>query len=153
MKINPFEKNIKSKCSVCDKSLLVDSSGNGACSNCGWFNDKFGDENEEYVTFPNVVSKNKAKKLIKEGKPLRPDLNDFLDMLYSYSEVEFWYKEKECCVILLHKNNGDISKIEFGWSPENIYYFSDKDDFIANAKIEDEYVRDIWDKVENPSYT
>ena len=49
------------------------------------------------------------------------------------------------------RGNAD-TKIEFGWSPENVYYFSNKEDFIQNAKIGDEYVRDIWDKVENPKY-
>ena len=62
--------------------------------------------------------------------------------------MEFWYKELNCCVYLI----GPDSKIEFGWSPENVYYFSNKEDFIQNAKIENEYVRDIWDLVEDPSY-
>lgn len=43
-------------------------------------------------------------------------------------------------------------EIEFDWSPENAYFFLDKEDFIQKAKIGDEFVRDIWDKVENPKY-
>lgn len=87
--------------------------------------------------------------LYQEGKTFRPDLIDFLDGLYFYSEMEFWYKELNCGVFL----RGDTNrKIEFGWSPENVYYFLNKEDFIQNAKIGDEYVRDIWDKVENPKY-
>lgn len=38
-----------------------------------------------------------------------------------------------------------------GWYNGTIY-FKDKEDFIKNAKIDNEYVRDIWDKVENPCY-
>ena len=35
---NPFEKNIEKNCSVCNKSMLVDISGNGYCPYCGWYN-------------------------------------------------------------------------------------------------------------------
>lgn len=101
------------------------------------------------MIFPNLISLNKAKRLYQAGKLFRPDLNDFLDGLYFYSEMEFWYKGLNCCMSL--RNNTD-KKIEFGWSPENEYYFSDKEDFIQNAKIGDEFVRDIWDEVENPKY-
>ena len=105
------------------------------------------EENENEVIFPNLVSLNKAKRLYQEGKSFSPDLNDFMEMLYFYSEVEFWYKGLNCCVTLK-----EDSKIEFGWSPDNVYYFADKDDFIKNAKIGNEYIQDIWDKVENPKY-
>ena len=98
---------------------------------------------------PNLTSLNKAKRLYQDGKPFTPDLDDFLEMLYFYNEVEFWYKGLNCCLFLTDNPQG---KIDFGWSPENGYYFSDKEDFIQNAKIGDEYVRDIWDKVENPEY-
>lgn len=87
--------------------------------------------------------------MLKVGKPFKPDLNDFLDGLYFYSEMEFWYKGLNCCLFLTDNPQG---KIDFGWSPENSYLFLDKDDFIQNAKIGDEFVRDIWDKVESPKY-
>lgn len=99
------------------------------------------------VIFPNLISLNKAKKLYKEGKPFKPDLNDFLDMTNFYSETEFWYKGIN--FNLFESNEGVI---EFCWSPDEIYYFNNKEDFIKNAKIGDKYVRNIWDKVENPKY-
>lgn len=146
MKTNPYDKIYEKKCSVCNKILLASKTGNGECPFCGWYNNRLGEINEDEVIFPNMVSLNKAKKLYNEGKSFRPDLNDFIEMLYFYSEVEFGYKGLNCCVCLIDK------KIEFGWSPDNVYYFTNKDDFIQNAKIGDEYVKDIWDKVENPKY-
>lgn len=142
-----MNKIIEKKCVICGNMISVDMYGQGRCSHCNWFNDIMDEENENEVIFPNLISLNKAKKLYQEGKPFRPDLNDFMEMLYFYSEVEFWYKGLNCCASLKEDN-----RIEFGWSPDNVYHFTDKDDFIKNAKIGDEYVRDIWEKVENPKY-
>ncbi len=142
-----MNKTIEKKCVICGNSVLTDIYGQGRCFHCNWYNDVMDEENENEVIFPNLVSLNKAKRLYQEGKPFSPDLNDFMEMLYFYSEVEFWYKGLNCCVTLK-----EDSKIEFGWSPDNVYYFADKDDFIKNAKIGNEYIKDIWDKVENPKY-
>jgi len=148
-KDSPHKKIIKAKCPVCAQTTLLDKFGHGECENCGWLIDKMSEKYRSRVIYPNLIPLNKAKKLYIEGKPFKPDLNDFLEMLCFYSEVEFWYKGLNCCVFLTSNPKG---KIEFGWSPENGYYFSDKEDFIQNAKIGDEFVRDIWDKVENPKY-
>lgn len=142
-----MNKTIEKKCVICGNSILTDKYGQGQCPHCNWYNDVVGEENVNEVIFPNFVSLNKAKRLYQEGKPFRPDLNDFVEMLYFYSEVEFWYKGLNCCVSIREDN-----KIEFGWSPDNVYYFADKNDFIQNAKIGDEYVKDVWDKVEDPKY-
>lgn len=147
MKKNPYEKNIEKKCSICGKTLRVDQYGNGECPHCGWYNTIGDGQNEDSVIYPNVVPENKARKLVAEGKPLRPTLEDFLDMLYFYSEVEFWYEGKNCALII-----SEDDQIEFGWSPDSITYYKDKDDFIQSAKIENKFVRDVWDKVENPKY-
>lgn len=147
MKKNPFEKNIEKICSVCGKILLVDSSGNGECPYCGWYNSITNGDNEDYVMFPNVVSENKARELVSEGKPLKPSLEDFLDMLNFYGETEFEYKGDSFSLFWPSED----ANIEIG-SKKTLNYFKDKEDFIANAKIGDVYVRDIWDKVENPKY-
>lgn len=149
MKNNQYDKIFEKKCDVCGRTLLASKTGNGECQYCGWYNNRLGEINENEVIFPNLVSLNKAKRLYQEGKPFRPDLNDFLEGLYFYSEMEFWYKGLNCCLYLRSNTN---KKIEFGWSPENVYFFLDKEDFIQNAKIGGEFVKDIWNKVENPKY-
>ena len=63
--------------------------------------------------------------------------------------MKFCYKNLNCCLFLIGNEN---VKIEFGWGSDSITNFSGKEDFIQNSKIGDEYVRDIWDKVEDPSY-
>ena len=63
--------------------------------------------------------------------------------------MNFFYNHLNCCVFLKGEKE---TTIEFGWSPNHIYYFKNKEDFVQNAKIGNEFVRDIWDKVENPSY-
>ena len=147
MEKNPYEKIIEKKCSVCRKTLLVDQYGNGACPHCGWYNTIGDGQNEDCVIFPNVVSENKARKLVLEGKPLRPSLEDFLDMFYFYGETDFEYKGQSYCLFWSEDN----SEIEFD-SEKFQFFFKDKEDFIKNAKIDGVYVRDIWDKVENPKY-
>lgn len=146
---SPHKRKFKTKCPVCQSLTLKDQFGCGKCENCGWEIDKISKQCKNSVIYPNLISLNKAKKLYQDGKPFKPDLNDFLEGLYFYSEMEFYYKGLNCCVFLTSDTN---KKIEFGWSPENVYYFSDKEDFIQNAKINDKFVKDIWDKVENPNY-
>lgn len=147
-KESPGKRKFPKTCSVCDESFLVDQYGQGECPNCGWNNDRLSEERPDEVIYPNLLSRNKARKLYKEGKPFKPDLNDFLEGFDMYGEMQFRYKNFDCC---LFRGNSEY-EIEFGWSPENIYYFSNKEDFIKNAKIGDEYVKDIWDLVEDPSY-
>lgn len=140
MKNSQFNKVYEKKCDICGKIVAVSKTGNGECKHCGWYNNMLGEMNEDKIIFPNVVSLNKAKRLYREKRNLRPDLNDFLEMLHSYSEVEFWYKGLNYCLFL--RDCAD-KKIEFGCNPSNICYFIDKDDFIQNAKIGNEYLKNI----------
>ncbi len=148
-KDSPLKRKFHKLCPVCKCKTLVDKYGNGECVNCGWLMSKMSAQYHSRIIYPNLISLKKAKQLYQEGKSLRPALNDFLDGLYFYSEMEFWYKGLNCCLFLTDNSQG---KIEFGWNSENVYFFLDKEDFIKNAKIGDEFVRDIWDKVENPKY-
>lgn len=148
MKKNILEKNIEKKCAVCEKVYMTSELDLEPCPYCGWYNDSMCEEHEDEVIYRNLISFNKAKKLYTEGKPFTPSIEDFLDAFNFYGEMEFRYKNLNCCLF----RSDEEDEIEFGWSPKNIYYFSGKEDFIANAKIDNEYVRDIWDKVEDPRY-
>lgn len=59
------------------------------------------------------------------------------------NEIEFTYKGEEYSVTY-STNESLISFCKFYNEPVN---FKDVDDFMKNAKIENEYLRDIWDKV------
>ena len=87
MKYNQYDKIFEKKCDVCGKTLLASKTGNGECHHCGWYNNRLGEINENMVVFPNLVSLNKAKKLYKENKPIKPDLDDFLEAFVFYGET------------------------------------------------------------------
>lgn len=101
------------------------------------------------MIFSNLISLNKAKKLYKENKPMNPDLDDFLEAFEHYGETGFDYQNIGFSLFRYGENG-----IEFSWGPEpyGTIYFKDKEDFVKNAKIGNEYVRNIWDKIENPCY-
>lgn len=146
---NIYDKIFEKKCAVCGHKYTADVYDQGECSNCGWYNRKIYSEFPDNVIFSNLVPLNKAKKLYKENKPMKPDLDDFLVAFEHYSETGFNYKNVGFSLF----RNGE-NGIEFSWGPEpcDTIYFKDKEDFIKNAKIDNEYVRDIWEKVENPCY-
>ena len=146
MQKNLLEKNIDTLCAVCGKTYKTSEVDLLPCPYCGWYNDSMCEENPDNVIYRNMVSFNKAKSLYKQGKQLSPTLKEFLEAFEFYGETEFEYNGLLCQ--LDRKKHG----IEFGWSPESIQYFKNKEDFIQNAKIGEEYVRNIWDKVENPRY-
>lgn len=157
----PIEMHEK-PCSICGKPLKVDPFDQGECKVCGWYNSMFDNankyaakfpnvyllqiDNTDIVIYPNLIPQNKAKKLLAEGKPFTPSLEDFLGAFDFYGEVCFMYKNKGYD---LYRTDED--GIEFDGEDFSIN-FSSKEDFIANAKIGNEYVRDIWDKVEDPRY-
>lgn len=147
-KESPGKRKFPKTCSVCNESFLVDQFGQGECPNCNWYTDTLSEKNKNEVTYPNLISLNKAKQLYKEGKPFKPDLNDFLEGFDMYGEMQFIYKNIDC-ELFRSNNEGGIS---FYYEEGNEILFKNKEDFIQNAKIGDEYVRDIWDKVENPKY-
>ena len=148
MKKNQFDEIFKKKCAVCNKIVLADIYGQGECPHCHWYNSNMNEEHENKVIFPNLISLTKAKSLYKEGKTFTPSLSDFLDGFMFYGEMKFVYNNIDCELIRSNNESG----ISFCYEEGNTILFTDKEDFIKNAKIGDEYVRDIWDKVEDPSY-
>lgn len=146
MKIKSIYDEIFDKpCEVCGKILKKDIYGQGECPFCGWKNCFLNAEDPDYVAYPNLISLNKAKKLYSEGKPFEPNLDEFIEALYYYSEVQFKYNNKFYGVILT--DNQDNEVIEMFEIDSNIsQIFENKEDFENNAKINGKYLKDIWDK-------
>ncbi len=149
MKKNLLEKNIQKKCAVCKKVYLTSELDLTPCPYCGWYNDSMCEENPDKVIYRNLISFNKAKQFYSDRKPLKPDLIDFLEAFEFYGETGFEYNNIDFA-LFRHREYG----IEMSWSPEpnGTIYFKDKDDFIQNAKIGNEFIREIWDKVDDPRY-
>ncbi len=143
---NIYDKVFEKHCAVCGNKYMADIYEQGECFNCGWYNGTIYCEFPDKVIFSNLISLNTAKKLYQQNKKLCPSLDDFLEAFEFYGETSFDYNQIGYS-LFRHGDNG----IEMCWGNGTLF-FKNKDDFIANAKIENEYVRDIWVKVENPSY-
>ena len=139
------------ECVVCKQKIEADEYGNGECLNCGWFNNVLGEEMENDVVFPNLVSLKRAKECFTKNEKIKPTLGEFLEALYLYGEMCFDYEGKEFSLFLIKdKDKNEI--IEFVWSPTNCYYFKYKKEFTDNAKIESDKVKDIWNRTYNARY-
>lgn len=144
-----LENNIRKKCAVCKNFYMTSDLDLNPCPFCGWYNDSMCEENPDKVIYRNLISFNKAKHLYTNREPLKPNLNDFLEAFDFYGETGFRYNNIEFG-LYSHGENG----IEMSWGPEpsGTIHFKNKEDFIENAKIGDEYIKDIWDEIEEPSY-
>ena len=143
-----YEKNNIKPCDVCGKVVAVNQFGYGNCKNCGWCQDPSRIKFPDKVQYPNLLSLNKAKKLYKEGKEIKPDLDDFLDGLFMYSEMEFFYENKKFGVVI---EDGAINIFEDG-NFNNVQIFRTKADFKSKAKVNGALLKDVWCKVTKVNY-
>ena len=132
-------------CDVCGRPVAVDAGGNAECGNCGWVQDEIHRNDPDSVIYPDLVSLNKARKLYKQGKPFKPDFDDFLEALYSYSEMEFKYGGVQYEVF--RTDNG----IWF-CSPTTRREFKTRRDFIEEANINGAPLKLIWNSVTDVDY-
>ncbi len=130
-------------CSVCGKIIKKDIYDQGNCPFCKWKNNFLADKNPNRVIYPNLISLNEAKQLYGQGKPFEPDLDDFVEALFFYSEVQFKYNNMFYEVILASENNEDIIKMN-DFNGGNLQTFKTKEDFKNNAKVEGKFLKDIW---------
>lgn len=132
-------------CAVCGKVIKKDIYDQGDCPYCNWRNNFYADEHPDIVIYPNLISLNKAKQLYKEGKPFEPNLDEFIEALYCYCEVQFEYNGVYYGVERLGtKDNRYIAMFKFNEPISQT--FQNKEDFKNNAKVEDKFLKDIWDK-------
>ena len=146
---NILERNIVQKCDVCGHVVLVDQFGNGECQNCGWNQSVVNRNNPTIVTYPNMVSLEKAKKLNLLGEPLLPSFEDFVEALLMYSEMHFEYADKHfgvCCY-----QNGVVELFQNG-NVESVVCFNGIGDFVDKAHIDGKLLKDIWKHVKNATY-
>lgn len=142
---DPYAKKCIKKCSVCDYPVLIDEWGNGTCENCGW-NLWDGDKNyPESVSYPNMISLNKAKKYYKNNLPFKPDLNDFIKALNMYSEMEFKYNGVRYEV---WKTSNNIISICGG--KLNQEYTEAQ--FVDTVRIEGKSLKEIWPNITDAYY-
>jgi len=137
-----FEK----ECSVCGKVIHKDVYEQGDCPYCKWKNNNFADINPNNVIYPNLISLNRAKQLFREGKSLEPNLDEFIHALHGYSEMQFEYKGVYYAVELIYDENKTLKIRFYNSQTKKSIFFDDDTDFKNNAKIGDEYIKDVWEQ-------
>lgn len=140
-----FKRKFKTKCPVCGNMCLKDQYGNGECENCGWKLDKYANKFKNRVIYPNLISLNKAKKLYSEGKPFEPNLDEFIEALYYYSEMQFEYNGVYYAVELVLDGENETNTSLYNSQTKVDTIFNDENDFKSNAKIGDKLLKDVWD--------
>lgn len=141
-----FKRKFKTKCPVCEAKCLKDQYGNGECENCGWKLDKFANKFKNRVIYPNLISLNKAKQLYSEGKPFEPNLDDFVEALYNYSEMQFKYNGVYYTVELACENDDEYDIELYNSKTSETFIFKTKEEFKNNAKVEGKFLKDIWEE-------
>ena len=145
-KNNINNKIIDSTCEVCGKTIEKDIYGQGKCPYCGWRNCFMNAEHPDNVLHPNLISLNKAKRLYLEKKPLEPDLDDFVEALHAYGEVQFIYNNVCYAVELLDSEINSTQIQLYNTKTKEVFVFKNDNDFKTNARIENKLLKDIWNE-------
>lgn len=145
---DPYVKDQMVKCSICGSVALQDQYGNGECPHCGWrFSaDEETVEKQSGISYPMLVTPTTAREQYKKGLPFKATFKEFVNGLYFYSEMLFEYNnviyevffKKDNVIVLCSKNLQQE--------------YSSRQDFENNANINGVLLKDLWDKVEKPSF-
>ncbi|MDD3013995.1 MAG: hypothetical protein PHC34_09865 [Candidatus Gastranaerophilales bacterium] len=145
-KNNSHEKKRIKNCDICGRPISVDEFGFGVCD-CGWANMKIAIEQPDAVFLPNFLTFNHAKQLFKEGKPLLPSFDEFLEVLQIYGEMEFTYKNKVYGII-----RGDRIKFFCVGIENSARKYESYNEFKEKADINGQLLINIWSEVTNINY-
>lgn len=147
---DPHEKIKKIRCACCGAPVMVDQWGQGACQVCHWYQGE-DDLNPDWipvVVYPNMVSLNRARQLYKEGKPLKPTMDEFIEAYRQYGEMELHYKGRDYGLITV---GGEIKFYEWRVKGSTQSYGT-IEDWRENANIAGALLKDIWDDIEGAGY-
>ena len=111
-------------CDVCGNEISIDKWGNGMCKKCHWIYN--------------------AKRLVKNGEKLKPTYEEFLKIVKGNLEPTFRYKNKTYVATtfegyeLCEQNSAD-----------QYQSYATIEEFGENAKVDGEFLKDVWEKVYN----
>ena len=153
---DPYVKDQLAKCSICGYVAMQDQYGNGECKNCGW---KFSKNEKELekkagVSYPMLVTPTTAREQYNKGLPFKATFEEFLNGLYFYSEMLFEYNNETYEVFLKanknSKRNEDCDIVFCGKNFQQEY--NSREEFENQANINGILIKDMWDKIKNPSF-
>lgn len=147
-----YRKDILSTCTVCGATVFVDQFGNGQCENCGWHQNTPSLDRPDQVCYPNLISYNKAKLLFAQGKALIPSLEDFIDGLEFYKEMQFEHEGNTYGVIITGGVESDFVVFYRFNTLEGQQKFSNTREFLERANIGGKLLKEIWGQINNVSY-
>lgn len=145
-KDSTFKRKFATKCPVCGANGSKDQYGRGECDKCGWIFDPFVEEQKDNVIYPNLISLNKAKKLYSEGKPFEPNLDEFIEALNCYSEMQFEYNGIYYAVEFVSNGEDEYDIELYNSKTGEAFIFKTTDDFKNNAKVEGKLLKDVWEE-------
>ena len=141
------KRKFETTCSICKEPCLQDQFGDGECNHCGW---KFSADEEKFekmmgISYPMLVPPSRAREQYKQGKPFKASFEDFINGLKFYSEMLFEF-------------NGDVFEVFF--KQDKVYFctekfqqiYADVEEFKNKANIDGVLLKDMWDKIEKPSF-
>ena len=152
----PPKEDIETKCSICGSKAFKDLYVNGHCDNCGWIfeRDEVEFEKSRGISYPMLVTPTTAREQYKQGKPFKATFEEFLNGLFFYSEMLFEYNNKTYEVFLKAKKDSqsdDDYNIIFCCEEFHQEYKS-REEFENKANINGILLKDMWDKIEKPSF-
>lgn len=155
---DPLAKTKVVKCSICGGVAMEDEWGNGECKNCGWLFSKDEEQFEKNlgISYPMLVPPSRARQQYKEGKPFKASFEDFIKGLKFYSEMTFEFEHKRYGTFFYGEvtKQYEDGKVEFFQDnkPESLQTFNCIQEFINKANINGILIKDMWDKIEKPSF-
>lgn len=128
-------------CQVCGQTI---SNASHLCGNCGWVQQIDLDRPDEIDWSYNFISYNKAKVLYGQGKPLKPNFDEFLECMYVYGELEFYLDGIHYGVLTNSKNK--VTFYEWNEMEKGYQEYGTITEFAEKANINGVLLKTIWDK-------
>ena len=147
-KKDPHALVAQKKCNICKKPVMADQFGQGECGNCKWNQGKDDGHLADQIVYPNPVSFARAKQLFKEGKPMKPNFDEFIEGLRKFLHYEFAYKQKIYHSFCGHGNGFEL----FEGDSKAGQSYPTIEEFKERANINGRLLKDLWDEVEDPFY-
>lgn len=151
----PPKEDIETKCSICGSKAFKDPYGNGHCDNCGWIFEiaEIELEKSRGISYPMLVTPTTAREQYKQGKPFKATFEEFLNGLFFYSEMLFEYNNETYEVFLKAKKDSQSDDYDIIFCCEKFQQeYKSREEFENKANINGVLLKDMWDKIEKPSF-
>ena len=100
-----------------------------------------------------LVTPTTAREQYKQGKPFKATFEEFLNGLFFYSEMLFEYNNETYEVFLKAKKDSQSDDYDIIFYCEKFQQeYKSREEFENKANINGILLKDMWDKIEKPSF-